>query len=229
MYVQKVCPPIALTSLLTSTRILDYSKITVLFNVRDDVVFKQQDKHEKRSYSEKLKNNKIAVIAPAGDGFDRYYSKQGMAYPAIIPETISVGAIYDAQIGFQGYDSGAYTEKTAPEQITPFSQRLHSTKNQKAQTDIFAPGVDIESSTIIDSEKYSKLSGTSQAAPYVTGVVLLLQEYHLRKTSKRPSIDNLKTYLRTGGFVTPDKDTGLNFMRLNVLGAFEEMQKDIEP
>ena len=188
-----------------------------------------------KSQIKKLKNNKIAVIAPAGDGFDRYYSKQGMAYPAIIPETISVGAIYDAQIGFQGYDSGAYTEKTAPEQITPFSQRLHSTKNQKAQTDIFAPGVDIKSSGINDDDSTSIQSGTGQAAAVVTGVVLLLQEYHLRKTGYLPSIDNLTRYLRDGGVVINDgddeidnvKNTGLNFTRIHALGALEEMDKDL--
>ena len=168
-------------------------------------------------YIKTLKKNKVAVIAAAGNDFDKNEpERQGMAYPAIIHDIVGVGSVND-------------TDKNKVVGIAPTSQRLHYTRNKKAPTDIFAPGVDIESSTIIDSEKYSKLSGTSQAAPYVTGVVLLLQEYHLRKTSKRPSIDNLKTYLRTGGFVTPDKDTGLNFMRLNVLGAFEEMQKDIEP
>ena len=188
-----------------------------------------------QSQIKNLKNNKIAVIAAAGNNFYRKDSKQGMIFPAIIPETISVGAVYDAKEGAQSYRFGAYTKRSAPDEITPFSQRLHKSVNPNTQTDIFAPGAPIISSGIDNDFDVSKQSGTSQAAPVVTGVVLLLQEYHLRKTGNLPSIDDLTRYLRDGGVTIQDidndydnvKSTGLDFIRIDALGALETMDKDL--
>ncbi|MEO0936450.1 MAG: S8 family serine peptidase, partial [Cyanobacteria bacterium J06641_2] len=169
-----------------------------------------------------LKDNKVAVVAAAGNDFYRHSSKQGMASPAIIHETISVGAVYDAEVGERTYASGARTFVSAPDRITSFSQRLHQSINPRKSTDVFAPGAPIISSGISHDNHSSEDSGTSQATPVVTGVILLLQEYHLKRTGYLPSVDDLKRYLRDGGVVINDGDdeddnvtnTGLDFIRL---------------
>jgi peptide/nickel transport system permease protein len=63
-----------------------------------------------------------------------------MAYPAICRETISVGALYDANIGGISYGDGAIANTTAAGRITPFSQRLHPDVNVDCRTDIFSTG-----------------------------------------------------------------------------------------
>ncbi|MEM9924484.1 MAG: S8 family serine peptidase [Cyanobacteria bacterium P01_D01_bin.50] len=212
-------------------------------NYTKDREFEILNKNIIQSQIKTLKDNKVAVIAAAGNSFyplnksdiQQPESKQGMAFPAIIRETISVGAVYDSDIGKQIHDSGATANKTAPEIITPFSQRLHETVNPDTKTDIFAPGASIISSGINSDDSRSNLSGTSQAAPVVTGVVLLLQEYYLRETGNLPSIDNLEKYLRDNRFDINDGDdeddnvvnTGLDFIRIDALSALKSMDTDL--
>lgn len=179
-----------------------------------------------------LRNEKVAVVVAAGNDFFTHSSQQGMSYPAIFRETVSVGAVYDASEGSFSYGSGAFTSESGADRITPFSQRLHETVNSITRTEIFAPGAPITSSGILNDEAASTQHGTSQAAPIIAGVILLLQEYYLKETDSLPSIDDIETYLRAGGVVINDGDdeqdnvtnTGLNFIRVDVLGAFENMK-----
>jgi subtilisin family serine protease len=183
-----------------------------------------------------LRNQNVAVVVAAGNRFYSKQSQQGMAYPAIIREAISVGAVYDAREGSFSYEDGALTDESAPDRITPFSQRLHETTNSSTRTDIFAPGAPITSSGISNDQGESVQQGTSQATPVVVGVILLLQEYHLRLTNSLPSIDDIEAYLRAGGVVINDGDdeldnvvnTGLNFIRVDVMGALENVTRRLQ-
>jgi serine protease AprX len=130
------------------------------------------------------------VVAGAGDGYGPEKSEQGMAFPAIVRETVSVGAVFDSKGGAFTYASGARVYKMEPGQITPFSQRLHEKVDADARTDIFAPGAFIPSSGTKTDEGSSLQTGTSGAAAIVSGVILLMQECHLRTTeSSRPWIN----------------------------------------
>jgi len=177
----------------------------------------------------KLRDLRIPVIAAAGNGFYNHKSQQGMIYPAIFPETISVGALYDADIGRQHYIEGAEAFTTGPGRIVPFSQRLHSSLNENARTDIFAPGTPIISSGIFDDHGESIQCGTSQSTAVVTGTILLLQEYVLRTQGELPTVDLIEKWLIQGSSYLVDGDdeddnvenTGLSYPSLDVINVIE--------
>ena len=129
-----------------------------------------------------LRQQNVAVVVASGNDYFTHDSKQGMGYPAILRETVSVGAVYDADEGPFSYNSGGIAFATAADRVTPFSQRLHPSVNPDAYTDIFAPGAPVKSAGISNDRGESIQHGTSQAAPVITGVILLMQEFYLRHT-----------------------------------------------
>jgi subtilisin family serine protease len=202
-------------------------------NYTDDSLFVGDMVREK---IQTLKNEKVAVVVAAGNAFFTHRSQQGMSYPAILRETVSVGAVYDAREGGFTYGDGASTTESAPDRITPFSQRLHETINPIARTEIFAPGAPITSSGIENDQGESVQHGTSQATPVTAGVILLLQEYYLKLTDSLPSVEWIETCLRAGGVKINDGDdeqdnvqnTGLDFVRIDVVGALENVTSRLQ-
>lgn len=189
-----------------------------------------------RSLVAQLRNERVAVVVAAGNDYFKHKT-QGMAYPAIFRETVSVGAVYDADIGSMQYLSGATANSTAANRITPFSQRLHDSVANLTRTDIFAPGAAVTSSGISNDRGESVQQGTSQAAPMTAGVILLMQEYHLRVKHQLPTVDDIEKWLREGAVTTRDDcnncdnvpHTKLSFPRVDALGALNAVKKAIEP
>lgn len=182
---------------------------------------------------QQLRQARVAVLVAAGNDFFRHDSQQGMAYPAIIRETVSVGAVYDADEGGFHYQSGARAFSSRPGQITPFSQRLHPSVNAATRTDIFAPGAPVTSSGINNDRGESVQQGTSQATPVVAGVTLLMQQFYMRERNELPSVDNLVRWLRNGGVTIHDgddeddnvKNTDLDFIRVDALTAMDAVKR----
>jgi subtilisin family serine protease len=178
----------------------------------------------------------VAVVVAAGNDYFSHSSQQGMAYPAIFRETISVGAVYDFDEGPFSYASGAEAFSTAPDRITPFSQRLHQKVHAQCRTDVFAPGAPVTSSGISNDESESVQHGTSQAAPVVTGICLLLQQYFKRCTGELPSVDKLEGWIRAGGVTIHDGDdeqdnvlhTDLDFVRIDAVKALDAVRRDLQ-
>jgi subtilisin family serine protease len=174
----------------------------------------------------------VPVVVAAGNDYFRF-QRQGMGFPAILRETISVGAVYDASEGAFQYQSGAEAFSSGPDRITPFSQRLHPDVNSNTRTDIFAPGAPVTSSGIASDIGESVQQGTSQATPVVSGVVLLMQEFFLRTTGHMPSLDTVVTCLRNGAVIINDGDdendnvshTGKAFPRVDALLALEAVRR----
>jgi subtilisin family serine protease len=189
-----------------------------------------------RSRIQQLKDARIAVVIAAGNGFFQHNSAQGMSYPGIIRECISVGAVYDSFAGPFTYRSGAATDESGPDRITPFSQRLHPRVNQFTRTDIFAPGAPTTSSGISSDQGESVQQGTSQATPVIVGVVLLLQQYYSGLTGQLPTIEQLVTWLRRGAKEIVDGDdekdnvanTGLSFKRVDAVLALQACTNDMK-
>ncbi|MFD4443839.1 S8 family serine peptidase [Nocardia sp. NPDC058519] len=177
----------------------------------------------------------VACCVAAGNDYFGHNSGQGMSYPAIFRETISVGAVYDADEGSFSYGSGATALSTAPDRITPFSQRLHSNVGGDCATDIFAPGAPTTSSGIRNDSGESIQHGTSQATPVVAGVVLLIQQFHLRVAGTMPSVAQVRKWLLAGAVPIVDGDdehdnvvhTGQTFSRISAFGALTACAKDV--
>lgn len=180
----------------------------------------------------RLRDVGVPVVIAAGNDYHRFQS-QGMGYPAIIRESISVGAVYDAGVGAIGYQSGAQVFSTGPGRITPFSQRLHRSRSAMCQTDVFAPGAPLTSSGNAGLHGESVQHGTSQAGPVVAGVILLMQEYFKKRTGALPTVDEVEGWLRESGIVIKDGDdeddnvvhTGLEFARVDALAALVAVQR----
>ena len=184
---------------------------------------------------QRLKDMRVAVVIAAGNDYARHRSQQGMSFPAIVRECISVGAVYDADGGGFSYNSGARAFSSKRGQITPFSQRLHSTVNSTTNTDIFAPGAPVTATGIGGPEESSTQSGTSQATPVVTGLILLLQEFYMRWQHELPTVEQLVRWLQEGGRVIFDGDdeddnvkhTNLTYFRADALSALDVVRREI--
>lgn len=183
----------------------------------------------------RLRNLRIPVVIAAGNEYFRF-REHGMSYPAIIRECVSVGAVYDANVGSRAYASGALAHSTAADRITPFSQRLHVTDHEECRTDIFAPGAPITSSGISSNVGESIQDGTSQATPVISGVLLLMQEFYLKTTRELPEVDFLVECLRNGAVQINDGDdeadnvphTHQNFWRVDALGALDAVRRKLQ-
>lgn len=186
-----------------------------------------------RKVIRELTDLRVAVVIAAGNGYFQHASKQGMSYPAIIRECISVGAVYDAEEGGFHYASGARAFSTRAGQITPFSQRLHKSVNRNTKTDIFAPGAPVTSSGINGEHGESVQSGTSQATPVTVGVILLMQEFYKRITGELPEVKDLLTWLLRGAVTIVDGDdeddnvehTNQSFPRVDALSALDATRR----
>jgi serine protease AprX len=173
----------------------------------------------------KLAQEKVAVVAAAGNDFYPYNSAQGVAYPAADSNVIAVGAVYSSNIGSASYGSGAEAYSTGADRIAPFSQR------HKTLTPIFAPGAPITAANDVGGTM--TLQGTSQAVPHVAGAIVLAQQLAMRELGRRLSIEELKDLLVSSGKKIKDgdnekdnvKNTGLTFKRLDVQALGEAILK----
>jgi subtilisin family serine protease len=85
----------------------------------------------------------------------------GASYPGCIPGALTVGAVYDSNVGSMSWGDGNCTDSTTyADKVTCFSQSGPNVK-------MLAPG------SIITAAGISQ-SGTSQAAPHVAGAVAVL-------------------------------------------------------
>ncbi len=141
---------------------------------------KESNQIEIRSLVAELNRRGVVILAPAGNGYDDFM-RQGMAFPAIIPEVLSVGAMTDlTDVNIPDADDNPNQQAIV---CAPFSQRLSKDVGERYATDIFAPGVAVFSTGPLipdDGEKtragQAVQSGTSAACASAAGAVLLVQE-----------------------------------------------------
>ena len=156
----------------------------------------------------------ISVVAASGN--DGNYT--AMAAPACIANATSVGATYDANVGSQTWAQASCTDSaTSSDNITCFTDRA-------SFLDLLAPG------SVITSTKngggFEDRSGTSMAAPMVSGVIALLRQYKSLEglAPKLPSYyaGALKS---TGTQINDTQQTNLNFSRINAFAALQAIDQ----
>ncbi|MCA0033894.1 S8 family serine peptidase [Mesorhizobium sp. B263B2A] len=192
-----------------------------------------------------LAERNIPVVAAAGNFYGKFSKTEpveGMCFPAILRQTVSVGAVYDqpcdnaagrpCKLGPE-YGSPS-TQSSEPDQLTIYTQRMAKADEGQCGTDIFAPGSWVLS-TGTDGDNGSSIvkQGTSQAAPIVAGVIALLQSLHFKHTGeKRPPIATLKKIMSDTAIVVSDdslvtnvKVTNKTFLRVDAFAAVQELAR----
>ncbi|MFA5683120.1 MAG: S8 family serine peptidase [Lysobacteraceae bacterium] len=106
----------------------------------------------------------LATVSSGNNG-----SSVDMQAPACVASAVSVGAVYDANVGSQSFGSVCTAPTTAADQVTCFS-------NLSTTTDLLAPGAPVTAAGRGSATGTSTYSGTSMAAPMTAGCIALLKE-----------------------------------------------------
>ena len=152
----------------------------------------------------------VTIVAASGNSY-RDYQTQGVAYPSSDPFVLSIGATW--------MNSGTWgTSQTGvADAIAIFSQR------DTDQTDAFAPGVYINAAK--SGGGNTLMSGTSMAAPEVSGMVVLAQQLAQQELGRRLTFDEVRNLIQSTGTPIIDGDnendnvtnTGSTFSRIDML------------
>ena len=143
-----------------------------------------------------LRQSGVIVIASSGnDGFN-----DGLSTPACAPSVMSVGAVYDGDIGGALYDSCADATSRA-DQVTCFS-------NVSSELDLVAPGISW-------SAGGATMSGTSQAAPVVAAMAAALKSLYPQESPTQ-----ITARLKRSAPVL-DLRSGLSFARVSFEDALD--------
>ena len=135
----------------------------------------------------------LAAVASGNDGWT-----DGIGTPACAPSAVSVGAVYDSDVGVMHWGI-CNDNATSPDKVTCFS-------NSSPHLTLLAPGSVIESAD-------ETMSGTSQATPHVAGAVAVLKgeggypEY---------TVDQVVSLLTSTGFPVIDHRNGITKPRVDL-------------
>jgi type VI secretion system secreted protein VgrG len=136
----------------------------------------------------------IPVIAATGNSFN---GQQGVGFPAIIPDTISVTSTNS---------SGTVLSSDA--------QRLGPAIGGVSATDIAAPGEGLVAP--VQGNQFATVDGTSFAAAEVSGAVVLLQQIYEERFGQLPTVGQIDNWLQEGADPVNDPVTGLAIGRLDL-------------
>jgi len=169
-----------------------------------------------------IASQNIIISAAAGNSFYQYGSKPGLAYPAIDPNVVAVGAVWANNFSSQkNFVGGAIDYTTTADQIASFSQR------DPNLLDVFAPGILITGANA--SGGTTSMGGTSQATAYMTGVATLAQQIAVEKLGRKLTVNEFRNLLDTNSVIINDGDnendnvtnTGKNYPRVDLLKLAE--------
>lgn len=126
----------------------------------------------------------------------------GISSPACAPAALSVGAVYDSNIGAITWNTtpNCTDSTTTADQVTCFS-------NSASFLTMLAPGAFINAAGI-------SYGGTSQAAPHVAGAVAVL-----RAAFPAETVTQIQTRLTSNGTMVTDARNGISKPRLNLQTA----------
>lgn len=141
----------------------------------------------------------LPIVAAGNSGSPGGVFQTGVAHPACVAGAVTVGAVYDSNIGGVAWSSCTDVTTTA-DKVTCFSQT-------GPLLSLLAPGALITAAGLTSG-------GTSQAAPHVAGAVAVV-------AGARPgaTVDQIETSLTSSGPNVTDARNGQVNRRLDVLAA----------
>lgn len=158
----------------------------------------------------RLREAGVALFAAAGNEA----VVDGLNAPACVGGVISVGAVYDGDLGREPdtgtYASGCFDQNADAGSVVCFS-------NSSAGLDLLAPGSRIRSSNPGGSA--GERRGTSQASPHAAAIAALMLELDPRLTP-----DELQAILVQSGVPTFDRKNGRTTPRVNAEAAFQQVR-----
>ena len=157
-------------------------------------------------YVTPIVNARTAGILPVASSGNEAYT-DGIASPACTPGIISVGAVYDANLGSRSW-SACTDGTTAADKVACFS-------NSASFLTMLAPGAIITATG-------SSYGGTSQSAPHVTGALAVLRAEWPEET-----LEETQSRITTEGVAVTDTRNGYTFPRLSLTGALQLPPEDL--
>jgi len=165
----------------------------------------------------------VFIASASGSQYYDYNGEFGRTSPAVSEYAVSVGAVFDADVGEASWRSGSIDYTTAPDRFASFTQRSD-------QLDLLAPGAVIASTYL--NGGFATAGGTSMAAPMVAGAAALLHQAAIDAGLSEYANQNsiLELLQDTGVSVTDGDDendnvvnTGLTFQRIDLGAAMDAL------
>lgn len=185
--------------------------------------------------------NDAAITIFASSGNDGYCS--AIAWPACISSVVSVGAVYDADLGELAFcvdedscaaedtsyscSSGykAVSDDTETDMVTSYS-------NSASILDLLAPSNNSYTTDIIgesgyaSGNYYASFGGTSAACPYAAGAAAVLLSAANTSFGGFPTPDKIRTLLTGTGVEITDEKSDITKPRIDLAAAIESLGPD---
>jgi subtilisin family serine protease len=164
---------------------------------------------EERDAVNRVHNAGVAVVASSGNE-----AKIGMGTPACFNNVISIGAVYDANIGPAGFEN-CNDSSTAADKVTCYS-------NIDNKTTLYAPSHDAYSPAAGSASPYDEaFGGTSAASPYAAGALAVL----MGKFPGRTTAQYVQTLRDTGRLITyTQPGVSITIPRVNLQAAYQALE-----
>lgn len=162
------------------------------------------------SIYQKLYNVNIAIVNAAGNEG----CSNGVSFPSCISYAISVGAVYDANIGGVSFGAGSCIPNGCTNSTTQ-ADRICCYSNSGNRLDVWAPA-HCARTPGLGTGYESCFGGTSAAAPYTSGVAAQIISLRSQTTPAE-----LKTALKSTGSSITDSRNGITRKRINAKEAYQ--------
>jgi hypothetical protein len=150
----------------------------------------------------------VSVFASSGnDGHDA-----GISFPACVPDAISVGGVYDGDVGPASWCGNASCSAILCTDNPTAADDFVCHSNSGSLLDVLAP--DWRTDTSADGGGIRAFGGTSAASPYAAGEAAVLLE---AEPSLTPA--SLRTLMKSHGPLVTNPDNGQSYRRTDLAAA----------